>query len=213
MGTSEVTRFDRWAPDYETSDLQRLVFTPAHEAVLRRCAQVVPVPRRVLDLGCGTGRLLRVAASRFPGALLVGVDISAGMLSVASRAQTPAGLVRAAAESLPFPSGSFDLVIATLTLRHWVDRVAGLAESRRLLAPGGVLAIASVGLTDEGGRMRRWRRQPQLAGAVMADLEAAELVVLDQGSARGVGPFTDIAVLLAGARRPGKPGRQRRDRG
>lgn len=200
MGSSGVTRFDQWAPDYESSDLQRLVFAPAHEAVLERCARFVPAPCRVLDLGCGTGRLLRVAASRYPGTVLAGVDISTGMLSVAVEERTPAGLVRAAAESLPFASGSFDLVIATLTLRHWADRVAGLTEARRMLAPAGVLAIAGVGLTDDGGRGWPWRRRVRLSDAIATDLEAAGLAVLDQGSARGVGPFTDIAVLLAGAR-------------
>ena len=199
MGPSAVVRFDQWAPNYERSELQRLVFGPAHEAVLRRCARFVPAPRRILDLGCGTGRLLRAAAHRDPRTVLVGVDLSAGMLTVAAGERTPAGLVRAAAESLPFASGSFDIVIAALTIRHWTDRVAGLAEASRILAPGGVLAIASVGLTDPG--RRRWRRRQRLSEAIAADLDAAGLVVLDQGSARGAGPFTDIAVLLARARR------------
>lgn len=201
-------RFDQWAPSYEASELQRLVFAPAHEAVLRRCARFVPAPRRILDLGCGTGRLLRATARRDPHAVLVGVDISAGMLSVAAREGTPAGLVRAAAESLPFASGTFDIVIAALTLRHWSDRVAGLAEARRMLAPGGVLAIASVGLTEPG--RRPWRRPQRLSEAIGAELDAAALITLDQGSARGVGPFTDIAVLLAGPREASRRARARR---
>src|SRR5215467_15864211 len=102
MGPTDVSSFDRWAPDYDSSALQSLVYEPAHRAVLERCARYVPAPRRLLDLGCGTGRLLCAAASRFPGTTLVGVDVSAGMLKVAAVAGGRLTLVHAVAEALPF---------------------------------------------------------------------------------------------------------------
>src|SRR5262249_58165830 len=65
-----VRRFDCWAADYDASQLQSMLFGPAHEAVVRYARLHVPRPGRILDVGCGTGRLAaRIAWSyrRAPG--------------------------------------------------------------------------------------------------------------------------------------------------
>src|SRR5262249_61595545 len=65
-----VRRFDCWAADYDASQLQSMLFGPAHEAVVRYARLHVPRPGRILDVGCGTGRLAaRIAWSyrRGPG--------------------------------------------------------------------------------------------------------------------------------------------------
>jgi ubiquinone/menaquinone biosynthesis C-methylase UbiE len=51
--------FDRWARSYEDNTLQQYLFVPVHQTALRLALQLLPHPRRVLDVGCGTGRLLR----------------------------------------------------------------------------------------------------------------------------------------------------------
>jgi ubiquinone/menaquinone biosynthesis C-methylase UbiE len=139
--TSSGARFDRWASTYDASPLQPALFAPVHQTTLQLAQQLLPAARRVLDVGCGTGRLLRQARRRYRSAELVGVDLARGMLAAAIAA-TPTDLgiryLHAGAEHLPFTEGVFDLVVATMSMRHWTDQAAGIAEIGRVLTPGGV---------------------------------------------------------------------------
>jgi SAM-dependent methyltransferase len=108
----------------------------------------VALPPRpaILDVGSGTGVSLFEAGRWFaPTAYLAGVDLSPGMVTVA-RARTaalgiPARFARGNAERLRYPEGRFDLVIANSVL-HWIeDRRTAVAEMRRVLRPGGYLAL------------------------------------------------------------------------
>jgi predicted TPR repeat methyltransferase len=56
--------FDQWAPRYDRSLLQAVLFVPTHVAVLNAASEAGAHPRDVLDVGCGTGRLLERAADR-----------------------------------------------------------------------------------------------------------------------------------------------------
>ena len=93
--------------------------------------------RRVLDLGCGKGRFARSLVAL--GAEVVGLDLSAGMLSHAD------GLlrVRGSARQLPFSAESFDAVVAVEVFEHLapqsIDRVCG--EVQRVLGPGGTFVV------------------------------------------------------------------------
>jgi ubiquinone/menaquinone biosynthesis C-methylase UbiE len=141
---NDVDRFGRWASTYDRSYLQRLVFEPVQRAMLEAAGRELPRPGRVLDVGCGTGRLLRRAAASFPDADLVGVDPAADMVRQAEAARPAdvgARFVQAAAEALPFGDASFDLVVSSMSFHHWADQRAGLREARRVLAPGGLLAL------------------------------------------------------------------------
>jgi ubiquinone/menaquinone biosynthesis C-methylase UbiE len=140
-------RFDAWASTYDHSILQPWLFAPVHQAALRLARRHAPRPRRILDVGCGTARLLRRARRDDRDAVMVGVDPAWRMLASAATA-TPAGAeiryVRATAERLPFADETFDLVLATMAMRHWADPVAGLGAIARLLSPAGVLVLADV---------------------------------------------------------------------
>ena len=93
---------------------------------------------RVLDVGCGTGRLAARLAERH-GCLVAGVDASPEMLAVArGRVPPDVRLEHARAEQLPFAAASFDRVAMTLVFHH-LDRPRALAETRRVLAPAGKL--------------------------------------------------------------------------
>jgi ubiquinone/menaquinone biosynthesis C-methylase UbiE len=96
---------------------------------------------QVLELGCGTGNLQHALAGR-GGA--IGMDASAHMLSLAraklARDAQPIRLVRAFAQALPFPSSSFDSLVATFPSEYIAD-LTTLAEARRVLRPGGRLVI------------------------------------------------------------------------
>lgn len=97
---------------------------------------------RLLDVGCGTGHHL--AALRLRGFEVAGVDGSPDMV-VHARANNPgAPIERADVEAIPFPSGSFDLVLCVEVLRYLPTLDPCLAEIARVLRPGGVcLATAA----------------------------------------------------------------------
>ncbi|WP_165235079.1 class I SAM-dependent methyltransferase [Aquisphaera insulae] len=107
--------------------------------------------RRVLDLGCGKGRFTRAIQRR--GATVFGVDIAAAMLAEAH------GLprVRASARRLPFGDGSFDCAIAVEVLEHMdpAGCEACIREARRVLKPGGILAIVDKNVAALSAR-RPW---------------------------------------------------------
>lgn len=93
---------------------------------------------RTLDLGTGTGRNLPWLA---PGARAVAVDPHPQNLAAARRRAPGVPLVRARAEALPFKDGAFDTVLSGLVFCSVDDVAAGLAEVRRVLAPGGTFRL------------------------------------------------------------------------
>ena len=131
--------FGRLAASYDrirpVDDSWRRTFeVVVHEADLRG--------QRVLDLGCGTGRLSAALVEQGL-ARVWGVDASAEMLA-AAREKLPAtvGLKQARAEELPFRDGWFDRVVTWLVV-HLVDRPAAFREVARVLVPDGRLAVVT----------------------------------------------------------------------
>ena len=102
--------------------------------------RIAPGPGdRFLDLGCGLGAALERASAR--GAEVAGVDPSPSMVDKARQRVPSATVSVGSAEEIPFPDGHFTAVIAVATYHHWADPPAGLAEVRRVLAPGGRLLL------------------------------------------------------------------------
>jgi len=98
---------------------------------------------RILDAGTGTG--VGAAAALTSGREVVGVDAAAGMLAIARREVPGARFVEADYTTLPFPTGSFDVVISVHALHFAVDPVAALAECRRVTRPDGRLSLSVPG--------------------------------------------------------------------
>lgn len=167
---NDVERFSRWAPSYERHHLQRLVFEPVQEAVLELAAAEVPNPVAILDIGCGTGRLLRSAEQRFPGAAIEGVDAALGMVKHAQAVLPAASRIRfrqATAEKLPFADAQFDLVFSTMTFHHWADQRGAMNEVARVLKPGGRWLLADFvasGFMRYVRSVLRLRQFPERAG-------------------------------------------------
>lgn len=134
--TRDVRHFEEWSRNYERSWMQRFLFSRVHRATLDLAASL-PAPASVLDVGCGTGRLLREAATRWPDARRIGVDPAQGMVDVAAALTPGATFHRGLAQSLPLPDASVDLVFSTISFHHWRDHVGGVREIARVLRPGG----------------------------------------------------------------------------
>ena len=102
---------------------------------------------RVLDVGCGPGRIAVRLAKVAPAARVVGIDVLPDMIDRASAHAVRAGVADrtefrvADVAALPFPDDSFDVAISTFSLHHWPDPKVGLAEVYRVLKPGGVALI------------------------------------------------------------------------
>ena len=131
----------RWVENHRTS------------AVLR-CIDARP-EHAVLDVGCGTGIILSQVKSQ----QRVGIDLSRYMVSRArERLGASAQILLGDAEELPFPSQSFDRVIASSLFSHVLhpDRVA--AELKRVLKPGGriVVSVSDEEQIEKGMRIARW---------------------------------------------------------
>jgi ubiquinone/menaquinone biosynthesis C-methylase UbiE len=133
--------FDLWSRVYDAPPVQRLTYRPGQDAVLR--ALCAAPPRRVLDVGCGTGQLA-VRLRRELGCRVVGCDFSRGMLGQA-RLRGPRQLfVQGDAQRLPFADAAFDALVSTEAFHWFPDPDAALAEFRRVLEPGARLLVAFV---------------------------------------------------------------------
>jgi len=121
-----------------------------HDIALRTVDVALSIdttPQRVLDVGCGTGFLLRLLAERLPDAEeLVGIDAAQGMIDVAKTMGNDPRLAfsTGTAEHLPFPDAWFDLVVSTTSFDHWENQQAGLAECARVLRPGGHFVLTDL---------------------------------------------------------------------
>lgn len=138
----DVERFRGRAEGYDRSFLQSRFFEPVHRALCR--ALRPSAAARVLDVGCGTGRLTLALAGQ--SGLAVGVDPAPEMVvkAVEKKSASSASFAVAEAEALPFPDASFEGATASFTLHHWRDPERGLREVARVLRPGSRFALAEV---------------------------------------------------------------------
>lgn len=134
--------FDRIAPVY---DLMNRVMTVGLDQRWRRLAvaAVVKPGDRVLDGCCGTGDLA-VAAVRAGAGEVIGLDFSPCMLERARRKQQSVTWVEGDLLALPFEDGRFDAATVGFGVRNVADLAGGLVELRRVLVPGGRLAILEI---------------------------------------------------------------------
>ncbi|MGB8388647.1 class I SAM-dependent methyltransferase [Mycobacterium sp.] len=168
----DVAAFDDRADGYDLGWRGRL-----HHEIIDRTAQLVIAdagsPNRVLDLGCGTGHLLRVLAGHYPdGAEFTGIDAAPRMIEVANSLghDTRVAFAVGVAEQLPYPDGAIDLIVSTTSFDHWSDQQAGLRECARVLRPGGRLVLVDqfscwllpTLLTSRRGKARTKRRANRL---------------------------------------------------
>ncbi|GBF84022.1 class I SAM-dependent methyltransferase [Aphanothece sacrum] len=148
--------FDRWAPNYDW-----LLTTIFYQAIHQRLLSYVtlPHPSQVLDLGCGTGRLLHRLANKFPDLQGTGVDLSPQMLKEARQNnQHHPRLIytKGNAESLPFVHNQFDAVFNTISFLHYPHPQIVFSEVSRILRPQGQFFLADFTM----GTMKSTRFSP-----------------------------------------------------
>jgi SAM-dependent methyltransferase len=149
----------------------------------------------VLDVGTGPGMVALLVAQQCPGVVVEGVDLAEPMIDTARRTAAGTDLPDerlryrvADVAALPYPDASVDLVVSSLSLHHWTDVPAGLAEIRRVLRPGGrawiydvrrVLRRVSAGVAPRGIdvrleplRLGRWpsARPAEILAALLGHL-------------------------------------------
>lgn len=147
--------------------------SPLHKKALRLIE--LEKGESLLDVGCGTGRLLHLLRGKYGEAVsLAGVDKSPEMLAGVPEEDRRAVKIKIApADDLPFSGASFDWVVSTLVLHHLSreEQERMLGECARVLRPGGVLYLADLGRPDGiRGRFFAWflrshaRAKENLAG-------------------------------------------------
>jgi ubiquinone/menaquinone biosynthesis C-methylase UbiE len=175
----------------------------------------VQTGERVLDLACGTGVVARTVAPRVGKAgQVVGIDVNEGMLGMARTVPPPSGAEmtwqQGDAASLPLPSAAFDVVLCQQGLQYFQQRAAALMEMKRVLVPGGRIALSV------------WRpieRQPFFMvvvdvieshlNASVGDLQRAAFTLGDADELRGLimtAGFRTLSLRLVVRHVPGYPG-------
>ena len=109
---------------------------------------------KLLDVGCGTGSLLRVARKEHPETVMTGIDIDQNVLNIAKtkfdKDRLDIKLIKTGAEKLPFETGSIDAVISTLIFHHLPFEIKqqALKEIYRVLKPKGRFLLVDFGKLD-----------------------------------------------------------------
>ncbi len=156
--------FDRWAPFYDWP-LTSVFYQALHLRLLSFLD--LPESPHVLDLGCGTGKLLNrlmdeqgmdeQGMGKQAALTGIGLDLSAEMISQARQANGhPQHLQyqQGNAEALPFEAAQFDAAFSTISFLHYPDPEAVLTEVRRVLRPGGHFYLVDFA--------PRWAEEPVL---------------------------------------------------
>jgi ubiquinone/menaquinone biosynthesis C-methylase UbiE len=122
-------------------------FRKLHERVVADAARAgLPDGARVLDVGTGPGRIPRAIAGEHPEWTVDGVDLDREMIAYArgqDLSQRVSFTVGDVAD-LPYPDGSFDLIVSSMSQHHWTDVEGAMTSLKRVLRPGGRLWIYDV---------------------------------------------------------------------
>ncbi|ORB72995.1 class I SAM-dependent methyltransferase [Mycobacterium scrofulaceum] len=169
------------APAYDLPFLQQWVYRPPHDEVIAQL--LAHRARKIADIACGTGILSDRIARELRPDEIYGVDMSEGMLAQARARTDRVRWLRGPAEQLPFDDGALDAVVTTSAF-HFFDQPAALREFHRVLAPGGLVAVAALSARQpllQAPSANRWKPQHNASPAEMRGMfEEAGLIISDQ---------------------------------
>ena len=149
--------FDAIAGRYDL--LNRILSLGLDQSWRRQLVEALgPAPLRVLDVATGTGDVARAIAARYPGATVIGLDPSGGMLRAgADKFTGKVSAVQGDGQSLPFADDTFSSASIAFGIRNVPDRSLGLREMKRVVQPGGPVAILELG-EPRGGLLAPFAR-------------------------------------------------------
>jgi ubiquinone/menaquinone biosynthesis C-methylase UbiE len=116
--------------------------------------------KSVLDVGCGTGMLLKLLVER--AHFVVGVDLSPRMLRAARDGVGGASLVQADADHLPFPDQTFGALVSVTLLQNMPNPSGTIGEFARVLRRGGVLLVTTLSHKHSPGQLEDWANSANL---------------------------------------------------
>ncbi|MEV6098354.1 methyltransferase domain-containing protein [Nocardia sp. NPDC051981] len=166
--------FGNVARAYDIAALQHVVYRPPQDQVLAELRTAGS--RRIADIGCGTGILTARIQRELRPEAVYGVDASPGMLAQARARSAAVQWRQAAAEHLPFAAGELDAVVSTSAF-HFFDHPVALREFHRVLAPGGLVAIATMHPSGPTSRpIQRLTRSPRFPAHAPSPRETRKLL-------------------------------------
>jgi len=145
MGTAEIQGALWGARSRDWADIQEPAWRPTFEAIL--AAAEIGRGTRLLDLGCGSGGALVIG--RELGAEVAGLDASENLVAIARERLPGARIEVGDLEQVPFPDGTFDVVLSINALQFAGDIVQALREAGRVCRPGGTVMLAAWGRRED----------------------------------------------------------------
>ena len=154
--------YDRIAPGYD----QRYIHGSGQRGIAEVLQALARGKERILEVGCGTGHWL--AGLRSASGMLLGLDLSAGMLGQVQARGEPLYLARGRACCLPLGDACADLVYCVNAIHHFQRRRDFIFEARRLLRPGGSLVVIG---SEPRAHRHRWYIYDYFPGTYETDLD------------------------------------------
>jgi len=142
--TSETNGRHWGARAKDWANYQEIVHKPVYEAVLD--ATNVGIGTRLLDVGCGSGMMLKLGVER--EAIATGLDASPELLAIAKSRSPASNFHVGDLEELPFDSGQFDVVTGINAFQYAGNPVGALSEARRVVSAGGTVVVVTWGEPD-----------------------------------------------------------------
>jgi arsenite methyltransferase len=167
--------FNEWAEAGRGDEMERHHF-PIFEPVLP--IMDVKPSDRILDLGCGSGWATRLVAERFHPKKIVGIDISDEMVRRAAEQSNGIANIefkQGAAQKIPLPDASVDMIFSIESFYYWPDQMSGLKEAKRVLSPNGKLFIL-INLYKDNHYSLRWADELKVPVHALSRAEYLELL-------------------------------------
>jgi len=137
--------WDFWADKYERLWVQKYSLGPSRKAIIKKIDSVLQKVDhyRILDMGCGTGQLLREMQERFSefDISYLGVDASHGMIKAAGEKSKDIGYVISSVEDFDEGEGAYDIIVCSHSFPYYKDKAHIVEKLYRLMKKGGLLIL------------------------------------------------------------------------